>query len=249
MNKKSPKKINSVFVLGSTSTVAKAICLEIAKNNQCKRFHLVCRNPNYNQELVNKLKTSFNAFVTQETVDLIDYSNSNNLNFPKVDNFDLYLITAGSLGNPKLARENAKKALEITASNYSGILPWITSIATKERIAKKGMLWIFSSVAADKGRPSNYHYGAAKAGLTTFCEGLFLRCEGKPFSVRIIKAGYIKSPMTKGKAPKSICINASFVAKILLRKPHSRGIEYLPWWWILIMFVVKIMPNSIISKL
>ena len=42
----------------------------------------------------------------------------------------------------------------------------------------------------DLRRPSNYFYGAAKAGLQIFCEGLLLKCYGKPFSIRIIKAGY-----------------------------------------------------------
>ena len=249
MNKDSAKKIESTFVLGSTSTVAKAICLELAKNHECKRFHLISRNPDQNQELINKLKNKYSAFVTQEKVDLIDSSSIQNLTIPKVENFDLYIITAGSLGQPELARESHKNALEITAANYSGIVPWITSIASKERLSRQGMLWVFSSVAGDKGRPSNYHYGAAKAALTTLCEGLFLRCVGKPFSVRIIKAGYITSPMTLGKAPNFLCIDANTVAKTLLRKPNSRGIEYLPWWWLLILLVVKIMPNSITSKL
>ncbi len=249
MNKNSFKKIESAFVLGSTSTVAQAICLELAKNHNCKRFHLISRHPDHNQELINKLKNNFSAFVTQEKVDLIDNPSIQNLTIPQVDNFDLYLIAAGSLGEPILARECAKKALEITAINYTGLIPWITSIASKERISKQGMLWVFSSVAADKGRPSNYHYGAAKAALTTLCEGLLLRCIRKPFSVRIIKAGYIKSSMTIGKVPDLLCIDAKKVAKNLLRKPYRRGIEYLPWWWLLIMLLLKIMPNSITAKL
>ena len=249
MNQKSSKSIDSTFVLGSTSTVAKAICIELAKRHNCKRFHLISRNPSHNQELIYILENTYNAFVTQEKVDLIDSSNIYNINKPKVDNFDLYLITAGSLGNQELARKEPKLALEITAANFSGIVPWITAITSQERISKKGMLWIFSSVAADKGRPSNYLYGAAKAGLTTFCEGLFLRCLDKPFKVRIIKAGYITSPMTKGTAPKLLCVDAIYIAKTLLKNPGRSGIEYLPWWWFLIMFIVKIMPNRIISKL
>ena len=249
MIKKSSKKIKSVFVLGSTSTVAKSICIELAKHHACKRFHLLSRNPDDNQELINILENISTVDITQERVDLIDSSNIQNLNMLKVDNFDLYLITAGSLGKPNLAREDTKQALEITASNYTGIIPWITSITSNKRMSKKSMLWVFSSVAGETGRPSNYHYGAAKAALSTLCEGLFLRCVGKPFSIRIIKAGYISSPMTKGKVPEILCINAKSVAKILLKNPNRRGVEYLPWWWFLIMFCVKILPNSIKSKL
>ena len=249
MNKKSSKKIESTFVLGSTSTVAKAICIELAKNHNCKRFHLVSRNLEGNNELIYELETIYNAVITQEQNDLIESSKSQNLKAPKVNYYDLYLITAGSLGKPILARDNTKEALEISASNYLGIVPWLTSITSADRILRKGMLWVFSSVAADKGRPSNYHYGAAKAALTIFCEGLFLRCHRKPFSIRIIKAGFINSPMTKEKAPKILCINAKTIAKILLRHPNRSGIEYLPWWWIIIMSFIKILPDSIVSKL
>ena len=249
MNTKFDKKIQSTFVLGSTSTVAKAICIELAKNHSCKRFHLVSRNSQRNQELISQLENIYGAYVTTEQIDLTDNSTLMNSNMPKINYFELYLITAGSLGDPDLARNDVQKALEITAINYSGIIPWITSITSSERLSKKGKLWIFSSVAADRGRPSNYHYGAAKAALTTFCEGLFLICQGKPFSIRIIKAGFIKSPMTKDKAPQILCIDPKSIAKTLLQNPDRRGIEYLPCWWILIMFFVKRMPASIACKL
>ena len=84
--------------------------------------------------------------------------------------------------------------MKINAINYIGIIPWIIEITKKERLHKPGRLWIFSSVAGDRGRPSNYHYGAAKSALTIFSEGLQLSCEKFPFRIRIIKAGFIDSP-------------------------------------------------------
>ena len=68
-----------------------------------------------------------------------------------------------------LARSDAGEALRILAANVGGLIPWITAIATPERLARPGRLWVFSSVAADRGRPSNYHYGAAKAALELLC--------------------------------------------------------------------------------
>ena len=81
-----------------------------------------------------------------------------------------------------------------------------------------------------------------------FCEGLLLRCFNKPFSVRIIKAGYISSPMTAG-APKFLCTSPKKVASILMKEPYKRGIEYLPWWWNLIMFAVRRLPSYLAAKL
>ena len=59
MNKNSVSTIESAFILGSTSTVAKAICLELAKNHKCKRFHFVSRNPEKDQELIDKLNNQY----------------------------------------------------------------------------------------------------------------------------------------------------------------------------------------------
>lgn len=241
--------IRSAFVLGSTSTVAIAICRLLAQRG-CQRFHLVARNAATNEALAAELREHYGAQVSVETCDLHCQTSLEASQLPVLpDTFDLYLITAGSLGDAEQARQDPAEALRITAANYSGLLPWLTAICTPERLRQPGRLWVFSSVAADRGRPSNYHYGAAKAALTTFCEGLLLRAQGKPFSVRIIKAGFMASPMTEGKAPALLCASPESVARDLLRRPNRRGIEYLPWWWSPLMVVIRLLPASLASRL
>jgi hypothetical protein len=234
--------------------VAKAICRELARRG-CARFHLVARNGEANQQLATELQQRHGAAVSTEQTDLLsDAGLLADAAFeparrPEVGEFDLYLITAGSLGDAELARSDAGEALRILAANVGGLIPWITAIATPERLARPGRLWVFSSVAADRGRPSNYHYGAAKAALTALCEGLLLRCHGKPFAVRIIKAGFMATPMTVGKAPPALCASPESVARDLLRRHNRRGIEYLPWWWSPLMRLICLLPFQIASKL
>ena len=240
--------IRSAFVLGSTSEVSKAICRELASRG-CGRFHLVARNREANQVLATELEGSYGTAVSTEQTDLLADRSLNSVRRPQVGDFDLYLITAGSLGDAELARVDAAEAMRILAANVGGLIPWITAIATPERLDRPGRLWVFSSVAADRGRPSNYHYGAAKAALTALCEGLFLRCHGKPFVVRIIKAGFMATPMTVGKAPPFLCTSPESVARDLLRHPNRRGIEYLPWWWSPLMQLIRVLPAPIASKL
>lgn len=243
--------IHSAFVLGSTSEVAQAICRELAARG-CGRFHLVARDVSRNLQLAAELHDLSGASVTTEPTDLVADAGTAGTPLarqPQVEEFDLFLITAGSLGDADLARSDASEALRITACNYSGLLPWLTAIATPQRLARPGRLWVFSSVAADRGRPSNYHYGAAKAALTTFCEGLLLRCHGRPFAVRIIKAGFMATPMTIGKAPPALCASPRSVARDLLRSPDRRGIEYLPWWWAPIMLLIRCLPAPLARKL
>lgn len=243
-----PIAIRSAFVLGSTSEVAKAICRELALRG-CERFHLVARNCEANQQLASELQQRFSAVVRTEQTDLLADAALEPARRPVVEEFDLYLITAGSLGDAELARSNASEALRILAANVGGLIPWITAITTPERLARTGRLWVFSSVAADRGRPSNYHYGAAKASLTALCEGLLLRCNGKPFAVRIIKAGFMATPMSFGQAPPALCASPESVARDLLRRPNRRGIEYLPWWWSPLMRLIRLLPAPIASKL
>ena len=235
-------------MLGSTSEVAKALCREMA-NRGCGRFHLVARNGEANQVLATELVQIYGAAVSTEQTDLLADSSLTPVRRPEVGDFDLYLITAGALGDAELARSDAAEAIRILAGNVGGLIPWITAIATPERLARPGRLWVFSSVAADRGRPSNYHYGAAKAALTALCEGLLLRCHGKPFAVRIIKAGFMATPMTIGKAPLALCARPESVARDLLRHPNKRGIEYLPWWWAALMQLIRVLPAPIASKL
>ena len=240
--------IRSAFVLGSTSEVAKSICRELARRG-CARYHLVARNAEANQGLAAELQQRYGAVVSTEQTDLLADAALEPTRRPEVGEFDLYLITAGSLGDSDLARSDAGEALRILAANVGGLIPWITAIATPERLARSRRLWVFSSVAADRGRPSNYHYGAAKAALTALCEGLLLRSHGKPFAVRIIKAGFMATPMTVGKAPPALCASPESVARDLLRRPNRRGIEYLPWWWSPLMRLIRFLPASIASKL
>ena len=243
-----PITIRSAFVLGNTSEVAQAICRELAGCG-CQRFHLVARNGEANQQMAAELQQRFGAAVSTETTDLLADAALEPARRPEVGDFDLYLITAGSLGDAELARSDAAEALRITAANYGGLLPWLTTTATSERITRPSWLWVFSSVAADRGRPSNYHYGAANAALTAFSEGLLLRCRGKPFAVRIIKAGFMATPMTVSKAPPALCASPEWLTRELPRRSNRRGIKYLPLWKSPLMRLICLLPAPLASKL
>ena len=242
------KEIKSVWILGSTSKVAQSICIELAKKG-CKEFFLLARNKSKNKQFSSNLRRKYKVLVEERYIDLESFDFSKDKNAPQVSNCDLYIITAGFLGNNDLAKKDFYEAKKIIDVNFTSIIAWINAITTNERLNKRSALWIFTSVAADRGRPSNYFYGAAKSGLQIFSEGLISRCFKKKFSIRVIKAGYMETPMTIGKVPKIFCVSTSEVAKILLRRPFKRGTEYMPWFWNPIMFLIRLLPNKIVSKL
>ena len=248
MGRKINFPVESVWILGSTSEIARCLCIELAKKG-CQRFHLIARNISLNNSFKNFLSKKYNVIVTTQFIDLSEEKPSEEFKAIKIDDFDLYFIAAGTMGSNELARNDFIEAQNILNINFFSLIKWITKIVTKERIRLNSRLWIMSSVAGDIGRPSNYHYGSAKAGLTKFCEGIMHSCQDKPFKVRVIKAGYIATKMTIDKAPKVLCAAPEKLAKKLLLKTNKRGIEYFPKWWFLVMFFIKLMPSRVIKKL
>ena len=241
------KNIKSVFILGATSIIARSLCVELA-NSGCKRFHLISRKIDDNNNFVKDFERNFKIEVNQEEIDIYDHFLKKK-SLRKYENFDLYIIVAGYLGDETKARLDINESHKIAIINYLGIVQWIDTISTNERLNQEGRLWIFTSVAGDKGRPSNYHYGASKSALVTHCEGLYNRCYRKPFKIRIIKPGFMATPMSYGKAPSILCISPKKVAKTLLKNPNKDGIEYLPFWWSVVMFIIQLLPRRIISRL
>ena len=238
--------IRSVFVLGSTSEISIELCKDLV-NRGCKEFHLLSRNRSSNQLLFSYLESKANVKVTFEKVELEGTTSINKE--VKIDkDYDLYILVAGYLPKKQknLSLEEIVKTMEI---NLIGLIPWINCITSYERISKPGRLWVFSSVAGDIGRPSNYQYGAAKAALTIYCEGLIAKCNNSQFFIRLIKGGIFKTRMSTGLYPNFLTISPKQVSRILLKNIDKRGVEYIPWWWFYIMKIIRIMPSFVIKRL
>ena len=247
LNKKIKNKypFNSVFVLGGSSEIAHELCFNLVLKG-VRRIHLVSRDPRKNKAFIERLNKDFNLEIVNQKFDLM----KEELNIkPNLDFFDLYIIAAGYLGDSILANNNNEEAIKIARVNYYSLIPWINAITSQKRTNKPGAIWIFSSVAGDRGKPSNYQYGAAKAALTIYCEGLLNICNDKKFKVRIIKFGFIYTSMTIKKAPKFLCASKVYIAKTLVNTPHKEGIEYLPFWWFFVMKIITILPRFIIARL
>ena len=237
-------KVNSIWILGSTSEVAQEICNQAARNG-CKKFFLIARDKKKNKKIIDNLKNKYDVQIDSQEVDLLsDYIPKENEYF----DYDLYIITAGFLGS-SFKNQNLSEELNILKINFISIISWIKSIVTKERVKKQGCLWIFSSEAGDRGRPSNYQYGAAKAGLTIYCEGLANIYQKSPFSIRIIKAGLIKTSMVKSNFPNFLFTDKGKIVSKLRKDPYKNGVEYMPYWWKFIMLIIKLLPSFLMEKL
>ncbi|CAH0245699.1 putative oxidoreductase Rv2073c [Pseudomonas sp. Bi130] len=116
--------------------------------------------------------------------------------------FQLYK-TVGWLAQGKTMLESQ---LASATDIYVNVLPYnaisvvalLTLLGNQFEIQRHGSLAVISSVAGDRGRPSNCLYGTAKAAVSTFCEGLRARLFKVGVSVTTIKLGFVQTPMTKG---------------------------------------------------
>ena len=126
------KEIKSAWVLGSNSKVAQSICIELAKNG-CKRFCLLSRSKIKSGVFSKYLKLKYNVFVEEKFIDLEKVEFLDNQKSFSVSDFDLYLITAGYLGDNALAKRNFYEAKRIIDINFTSIIAWINAITINER--------------------------------------------------------------------------------------------------------------------
>lgn len=111
---------------------------------------------------------------------------------------DLVLAAAGILGDQEQAEKDATVAVEVLQTNLVGLVAVLLPLASALRDQGHGHVVVFSSVAGLRGRRSNYVYGASKAGLDAFAEGLSAALQGSGVTVTVVRPGFVTGRMTEG---------------------------------------------------
>jgi NAD(P)-dependent dehydrogenase (short-subunit alcohol dehydrogenase family) len=111
---------------------------------------------------------------------------------------------------------------------------------------------VIGSVAGDRGRQSNYPYGAAKAGLERYVEGLqhrFALGSGS-ISAHLVKPGFVDSPMTEGMEKGGpLWATPDQVAQAIWRGvSRGRTVLYVPSYWLSIMAIIRAVPGFVLHK-
>ena len=167
---------------------------------------------------------------------------------------DIALIAHGSLGDQGACQNDlAKNQAELEVNGVSPVL-YAEAFAQQMAQANHGTLCVIGSVAGDRGRRSNYVYGAAKGLVTRYVQGLqhrFAGVKGNQVKVVLIKPGPTDTPMTaqlKAKGTKLASVEdvaAGIVAAVAAGKP----VAYVPGKWWLIMMVIRHLPSVIFNKM
>ncbi len=162
---------------------------------------------------------------------------------------NIVLIAHGSLPDQGICQQDLTICHE--ALNVNGISPvlFAEAFAGHMQKANQGTLAIIGSVAGDRGRKSNYVYGAAKGLVTRYTQGLQHRLAGTGVKVVLIKPGPTDTPMTAHlKQQGSRLADVQDVAKLIVKAINQgKPVVYVPTKWALIMMVIRHLPSFVFN--
>lgn len=236
--------MQSILILGATSSIARA-CSEILASRRCKLF-LASRNISELERIASDLRIRFNVDVDYAFFDITQIDSHAaffKMLIEKMDAIDGLLMAVGLID--KLDYQ------KVIAANFTGPISFFEHYVKYLAIQKKGFIIGLSSIAGDRGRTPNYVYGASKAGLTAYLQGL--RNYFYPFKVQIltIKLGLIDTKMVfGGKYPLYLAASPKKTAiKIIRALDKGKESVYIPGIWRLIMLIIRLIPEKIFKRL
>jgi decaprenylphospho-beta-D-erythro-pentofuranosid-2-ulose 2-reductase len=240
-----------VLILGATSGIAIALARLLTARGAS--FFLVARDPEKLRAVEMDLKTRGAASVESRVMDLNDTANHPALLADAAHALgviDLSFLAHGILGNQAETESSFPAAAAVLETNLLSAASLITWLANYFEARGEGTLAVLSSVAGDRGRRSNYVYGASKAGLNTLMAGVRNRIDRSGVNVLTIKPGWVDTPMTAGIDPNPLFVSPQRAARGILRAIVKRkDVVYVPRFWAVIMFVVRSLPESLFKRL
>jgi hypothetical protein len=164
--------------------------------------------------------------------------------------FDVVLIAHGSLSDQAACEKNYEETLTEFNTNALSVIALLTLLANELLAQGSGTIAVISSVAGDRGRQNNYVYGAAKAMVSTFLQGLRARLYKSNIHVLTIKPGFVDTPMTAHLTKNFLFASPENVAKDIVNAINKKkDILYTPWFWRIIMMIIKPLPEKIAKRL
>lgn len=243
-------KLNIVIV-GSTSMIAER-CVRLWVKNTSVNLNLIGRD-------VARLKAIASDLMIRSPGSNIKYFNVDYQNYKKIDGLishlhkinkiDLALIAHGSLPDQFICQHNPKIMMSEIYTNAISPAIFAEIFYKNMQNNNKSKIILIGSVAGDRGRKSNYLYGASKGFLERFSEGLRHRSGNRGPKIIFVKPGPTDTPMTS-KIKGIILADSDEVALDIVNGVHRGKTQiYTPKKWRYIMFIIRHLPNFIFNKL
>lgn len=166
------------------------------------------------------------------------------------EGLDCLLLAHGSLPVQQLCQDDVAATRNEFEVNALSSISLLAAFARRFAEQGSGNMVVITSVAGDRGRQSNYLYGAAKAAVSTYCQGLRNRLQSCGVGVITIKPGFVDTPMTAGFEKGLLWAQPEQVAAGIMRAlERGKDVAYLPWFWRYLMLVIKLVPERLFKRL
>ena len=167
-----------------------------------------------------------------------------------LEGLDAVIVTAAVFATQEELEADPALAERLVRINFSNTVMFCE--AAKKALLEEGggTLCVFSSVAGERGRKPVIIYGAAKAGLTRYLEGLDHKHRAEGLRVITVKPGFVKTSMTAGLEPPPFAGEPDGVAeRVLSAIDRGAPVVYAPAPWRLIMAIIRALPRAIMRRI
>ena len=170
--------------------------------------------------------------------------------FEVAGDVDAILLAHGVLDDQRAIDSDVEAQLATWQINATATISLCAHAANKLIAQKRGTLAVIGSVAGDRGRRSNYTYGAAKAAVAAYCEGLTGRLAEAGCHLVLIKPGWVDTPMTQSFRKNALYASPKSVAKAIHRAiAQKKKVLYTPWFWWWISVLLRMLPEPLTRRL
>lgn len=241
-------KNKNVLFLGALSDIAKSTVHKFGENGY--NLQLAARNLDDLKKISADLKIRYNVDINVYEFDILKTENYQNFIKELKEIPSIIICAVGFMGEQKESENNTKLRVKVLRTNYESPVNIISDFANIFENRGYGTIVGISSVAGDRGRSSNYIYGSAKAGFTTFLSGLRNRLAKKNVHVLTVIPGTVYTKMTlNSKLPKFFTSSPNEVAEDIYNAViKKKNIIYTMKIWRFIMFIIKFIPEGIFKN-
>lgn len=238
--------VQSVVVFGGTSEIALAVVRRLTRR-RCRRVVLAVRDTAAGEAAAKELSVGeIDAAVTYFDAEAFDaHGDAVTQAFAAAaGDVDVVIVAFGRLGRHLEPEVDVDAAVALAHVNYVGAVSILLRVAAELRRQGHGTIVVLSSVAGVRVRAANFVYGASKAGLDAFAQGLGDRLDGSGVDVLIVRPGFVRTKMTAGLPAAPFAVGPDEVAATIdaaLRR--RRTVAWAPPALRSVFVVLRVLPR------
>lgn len=164
--------------------------------------------------------------------------------------FDTVVVTAGLFATQEQLEADLELTRRLLVVDFANTVVFCEHARARLLARGGGTLCVFSSVAGERARKPVVIYGAAKAGLSHYLEGLDHKFRDQGLRTVCVKPGFVKTGATAGLKPPPFAGEPEAVARAVVRALVRGTPEvYVPGIWAQVMRVIRWLPRFVMRKI